>query len=70
MGMWVPSKIPVYFYPLVFSLVLLTTLVYIRIYLAVRHHKNQIQVLQVQHAPQTGESANFAFLIKSEVDTF
>ena len=46
---------------------LLTTLVYIRIYLAVRRHKNQIQVLQVQNATQTGAIANFAEVIKSSV---
>ncbi|XP_020607936.1 LOW QUALITY PROTEIN: polycystic kidney disease protein 1-like 2 [Orbicella faveolata] len=49
---------------------LLTTLVYIRIYLAVRRHKNQIQVLQVQNATQTGAIANFAEVIKSSVETF
>ena len=49
---------------------LLTTLVYIRIYLAVRRHKNQIQTLQVQQASQTGEIANFAKVIKSSVGTF
>jgi len=39
---------------------ILTTLVYIRIYLVVRFHKNQIQVLQVQQVAQTGELPNFA----------
>ena len=49
---------------------LLTTTVYIRIYLAVQRHKNQIQALQVQQAAQNGEMANFASLIKSAVGTF
>ena len=49
-----------------FSL-LLTTVAYIRIYLAVRRHKNQIQVLQVQDVAESGEIANFASLIKSAV---
>ena len=49
---------------------LLATLVYIRIYLAVRYHKNQIQALQAQRAAQAGEIANFASLIKSAVGTF
>ena len=50
---------------------LLTTLVYIRIYLAVKHHiKNQIQVLQVQNATQNGTIANFAKVIKSSVYTY
>ena len=47
-----------------------TTLVYIRIYLTVRRHKNQIQVLQVQQVAQTGEMVNFARLIKSAVGVF
>ena len=49
---------------------LFTTLAYIRIYFAVRRHKNQIQALQVQNAAQTSEMANFASLIKSAVGTF
>ena len=47
--------------------ILVTTLVYFSIYLAVRRHKNQIQVLQVQNATQTSEIANFASFIKSAV---
>ena len=50
--------------------VLVTTLVYIRIYLAVRRHKNQIQALQVQHAAQSDEMANFASLVKSAFGVF
>ena len=49
---------------------LLTKMVYIRIYLAVRRHKNQIQALQVQHVAQTDEMANFVSLIKSTVGIF
>ena len=49
---------------------LLTTLVFIRIYLAVRRYKNQIQVLQVQQIAQTAEMANFACLVKSVVGIF
>ena len=45
----------------------LTTVVYIRIYLAVRRHKNQIQVLQVL---QVDEMANFATVIKSAISVF
>ena len=48
---------------------LLATMVYIRIYLVVRRHKNQIQALQVQVA-QNCEMANFANLIKSVVGIF
>ncbi|XP_078346891.1 adenosine receptor A2a-like [Oculina patagonica] len=53
-----------------FVFVLVTTLVYIRIYLAVRRHKNEIQALQVQQVAQTGEIANFASLVKSTVGIF
>ena len=49
---------------------LLTTLAYIRIYFAVRRHKNQIQALQAQNAAQANEMANFASLVKSAVGTF
>ena len=49
---------------------ILTTLVYIRIYLAVRFHKNQIQVLQVQQVAQTGKIENFTKRIKSAVGVF
>ena len=71
MVMWLPSHVRALILSsgLVIGF-LLTTLIYIRIYLAVRHHKNQIQVLQAQHAVQTGEIANFASLIKSAVGTF
>ena len=48
----------------------LTTIVYIRIYFAVRRHKNQIQALQVQQVAQNGEMANFASLVKSASGIF
>ena len=48
----------------------LTTLVYIRIYFTVRRHKIQIQALQVQQEAQTSEMANFASLVKSAVGVF
>ncbi len=47
-----------------------TKLVYIRILLAIRRHKNQIQALQVQQVAQTDEMATFARLIKSTVGLF
>ena len=49
---------------------LLATLVYIRIYFAVRRHKKQMQALQVQQEAQNCEIANFANLIKSVAGTF
>ena len=48
---------------------LLTVVVYIRIYLVARRHENQIQSLQVQ-VEQIGEMANFANLVKSAVGIF
>ena len=44
---------------------LVTTVVYIGIYVTVKSHKNQIQAQQVQEGAQNGEMANFASLIKS-----
>ena len=49
---------------------LVTTVVYIRIYVAVQRHKNQIQTQQVQEGAESGEMANFASLIKSAVGVF
>ena len=49
---------------------LLTTVVYIRIYVAVQRHENQIQSQQVQEEAASGEMANFARLIKSAVGVF
>ena len=49
---------------------ILITIVYIKVYLAVRRHNNQIQFLQVQQMAQTDEEANFASLIISAVGTF
>ena len=46
---------------------LLTVVVYIKIYLAVRNHKNQIQALQVL---QADEMENFASIVKSAVGVF
>ena len=50
--------------------VLLTTMVYIRIYLVVRRHRNQIQALQVEQETQAGERATSAGLISSAVGVF
>ncbi|XP_078352802.1 adenosine receptor A2b-like [Oculina patagonica] len=49
---------------------LLTTVVYSRIYVVVKQHNNQIQALQVQETAQIGEMANFATLVKSAVGIF
>ena len=47
-----------------------TTIIYFKIYLAVRRHTNQIQALQVQQLAQNGELANIARQRKSAVTTF
>ena len=47
-----------------------TALLYYKIYLAVRHHANQIDVLQVQQEAENGEMANAARLRKPAVATF
>ena len=71
MASWVPPNIRSLFICLGIVIgLLLTTLAYIRIYLAVRRHKNQIRVQQAQNAAQTSEMANFASLIKSAIGTF
>ena len=48
----------------------LTLTVYTKMYLAVRRHKSQIQVLRVGQVTQMGESANFASVVGSAVGTF
>ena len=49
---------------------ILTIVLYLRIYLTVRRHKNQIQSLQVHDISQSGEMTNLAGLIKSAVGAF
>ena len=66
--------IPLDIYSLIILIVgtvvlILTTMIYIRIYLAVRRHKNQIQALQVQQVTPADE-VNFSSLIKSAVGIF
>ena len=71
MPLWVPPDIVSLFQgTLTVVGLVLTTLVYIRIYLVVRRHKNQMQALQVQQVTQTAEMANFASLIKTVVGIF
>ena len=48
----------------------LTTVAYIRIYVAVQLHRNQIHALQIQEGAENGEIANFARSFKSAVGTF
>ncbi len=56
---------------IIFSLCLMsTTVIYYKIYVAVRRHTNQIQALQVQQETQNDEMTNFARLRKSAIGTF
>ena len=48
----------------------LTTLVYIRIYFTVRRHENQIHDLQIEVSRENNEMASFASLVKSAVGIF
>ena len=52
-----------------FSLII-TFVVYIRIYLTVRRHKNQIHSMQIRDETQSEELKNFIVLIKSTVGIF
>ena len=47
-----------------------TAVVYIRIYLVARRHKNQIHVVQVQQATENNEIANLANVLKSALGIF
>ena len=49
---------------------IVTFVVYIKIYLTVRRHKNQIHSMQVQEVAHSDEIKNFIVLIKSTVSLF
>lgn len=49
---------------------MLTLVAYIRIYLTVRRHKNQMQSVEVHEEGLSGEKAKFAALIRSTVGIF
>ena len=68
--LWVPFDISSFIILCLGVIGRLTTVVYIRIYLAGRRHKNQIQAQQVQHVAEDGELANFARLIKVALNSF
>ena len=48
----------------------LTLTIYTKMYLAIRRHRTQIQALQIGQSAQTGETANFASIVRSAVGTF
>ena len=49
---------------------ILTFMFYIKIYLTVRRHKNQIQSMQIREEAQSDEMKKFAALIKSTISIF
>ena len=49
---------------------IITLVVYIRIYLTVRRHKNEIQSMQIRNEAQSEEIKNLTVLIKSTVGIF
>ena len=49
---------------------IITLVVYIRIYLTMRRHKNHIQSMQIRNEAQSEEIKNFTVLIKSTVGIF
>ena len=69
--LWVPSDIKFIILYLGGAVgFLLTTVVYIKIYLVVRRHKNQIQANHVQREAESCETTSFASLRKSAVGIF
>ena len=69
---WIPSNfVAIIFVPVESVCYLTTALCYFKIYLAVRHHSNQIHVLQAQLAQNNeGDMANAARERKAAVGTF
>ena len=49
---------------------IITFVMYIRIYLTIRRHKNQIYSLQVQEVAQSNDMKKFAVLVKSTLSMF
>ena len=70
LSMWIPNVVGIISVP-VQSVCYLTTAFYFKIYLAVRHHRNQIHVLQAQLAQNNeGDMTNAARERKAAVGTF
>ena len=69
--LWIPKDVFfVMFIVIAFVCLLTTTLLYCKIYLAVRRHREQIEALQVQQGTENDERANAFGLRKSAVGTF
>ena len=71
MSIWIPIVVGIILVPVENVCYLTTALFYFKIYLAVRHHSNQIHVLQAQLAQNNeGDIANAARDRKAAVGTF
>ncbi|XP_078360791.1 melanocyte-stimulating hormone receptor-like [Oculina patagonica] len=69
--LWIPRNIFfAIFICIAIVCLLTTTLLYFKIYLAARRHKEQIEALQVQQVAEPGDMANVASVSKSAVGTF
>ncbi|XP_022781933.1 adenosine receptor A2b-like [Stylophora pistillata] len=69
--LWVPSLVHSIFLIILWvSFFLVTTTVYVKIYLAVRYHKKEIQSMQIQQVEHSGEIANTVSVLKSAVGVF
>ena len=70
-SIWIPNAVGIILVPVESVCYLTTALLYFKIYLAVRHHSNQIHVLQAQLAQNNeGDMANAARERKAAVGTF
>ena len=68
---WIPFDIQSLITSILGTLaLLLTTMIYIRLYLTVRRLRNQVQAQQMQQAVQTVEMGHFVSLMKSSVGIF
>ena len=71
LSIWIPTALGIILVPVASVCYLTTALFYFKIYLAVRHHSNQIHVLQAQLAQNNeGDMANAARERKAAVGTF
>ena len=66
---WYPSESSLTVFSVGSLCLLLTTIIFFRIFVVLRHHQNQIQA-QLQHRAPNGDAANFASLTKSAVGIF
>ncbi|XP_078367336.1 adenosine receptor A2b-like [Oculina patagonica] len=67
---WYPSEMSLTIFAVGVICLMLTTLIFGRIFLVFRRHKEQIQALQVQQGTHSRDVANVASLMKSAVGIF